>query len=233
MTDSQDWVVEGLIPKWGKSCLVGPPRSGRTLIALEMARCVGLGLPFAGRATRRSSVLYVSSNGIKQVEACAKGWASDGNPLPPVYFLDAKQDGLHLASDKGLESFLKETTLFPGLGLIVIDALSDIDQVTYKGKGVASTTHLISRGGRCANFLNRIMQYNNGNSGILVICDAKQLGSPHFLCPMDSVLRTSPAGPDHVYANVERPAGPPIALRIAKPTDGGLALVPYDPGAAR
>jgi len=50
----KDW-----LPKRGKSLLYAPPKSGKSYLCLQIARCIGSAEPFLGISTTRGSVLYV------------------------------------------------------------------------------------------------------------------------------------------------------------------------------
>lgn len=53
------WLVEGLIAKGNLVVLGGRPKSGKSWMALQMASCLDMGVPFLERQTRQSKVLYI------------------------------------------------------------------------------------------------------------------------------------------------------------------------------
>lgn len=55
-----DWVVENLLPAGYLTILAGAPKSGKTCLATAVALAVANGLPFAGRATTQSAVLWLA-----------------------------------------------------------------------------------------------------------------------------------------------------------------------------
>jgi AAA domain len=57
------WIVKGLIPKAGFGVIYGPPGSGKTAIALDMALHIAAGLEYRGRRTERQPVVYVILEG--------------------------------------------------------------------------------------------------------------------------------------------------------------------------
>lgn len=59
-TDRLEWLYERLIPAQGIVLLIGPPKSGKSYLALDIARRVTVGAPFLNRITPRPRrVLYL------------------------------------------------------------------------------------------------------------------------------------------------------------------------------
>ena len=57
--EADDWIVEDLITT-GLHLLVGPPKAGKSWLALDMAISVAQGESFLGFATAKSDVLYLA-----------------------------------------------------------------------------------------------------------------------------------------------------------------------------
>lgn len=83
-------LVDGLIPADGLAAFVALPGVGKSITLMELARCVGTGEPFAGRATRRGRVIYACPDSPASTErrAMALGGAADSVltvvDLPPL-----------------------------------------------------------------------------------------------------------------------------------------------------
>lgn len=59
--DNQSEYIEKILKGEGKiSLLSGAPKSGKSTLALNFAKCIASGTPFLGFKTRKSSVLYIS-----------------------------------------------------------------------------------------------------------------------------------------------------------------------------
>ena len=56
-----EWVVDGLLPLGAVGLLLGRPKVGKSLLALDLAASVAKGERFLGRATRQGPVLYVAA----------------------------------------------------------------------------------------------------------------------------------------------------------------------------
>ena len=54
-----NWLIDNQIPKPGLILLEGPPKSGKSFLALDLARSIAQGIPFLGWDTRKSRVLYL------------------------------------------------------------------------------------------------------------------------------------------------------------------------------
>ena len=56
---SVPFYVKDWLPKRGKSMLFAPPKSGKSYLCLQVARCIGSEEPFLGIPTTRGTVLYI------------------------------------------------------------------------------------------------------------------------------------------------------------------------------
>lgn len=85
--DYIDWLVADMLPMDELFVLAASARSGKSLLAMLLARCVATGESFLGRVTTRGAVLYVnledSEAKIKQRQL-AQEWENE----LPIYWLD-------------------------------------------------------------------------------------------------------------------------------------------------
>jgi hypothetical protein len=56
-------IVEGVLLQGGMSMIFGESNSGKSYLAIHLAICVSLGLPWMGRRTEQGAVLYVAAEG--------------------------------------------------------------------------------------------------------------------------------------------------------------------------
>jgi AAA domain/Toprim domain len=64
-----EFVIDGLLEESIAAGIVGPPESGKSLVAINMAACVATGKDFHGRAVKQGLVVYLAGegqNGIKR-----------------------------------------------------------------------------------------------------------------------------------------------------------------------
>ena len=92
------WLIEGLIAKGHLVVLGGRPKSGKSWLCLQMAKCLDVGESFLGRQTRRAKVVYVAlEDGERRVrERCylLKWQPNEAKVHFSVARFDHPQDGM-------------------------------------------------------------------------------------------------------------------------------------------
>ena len=207
------WLIDGVLPNAGVAGIYGPPKSGKTFVALDMALSVASGHDWQDIAVEHSEVLYVSAEGTaglsKRVRAwlwmngltshdLSIGWITE--PLP-VY---ANSEGI-----KDVFARFEELDRHPAL--IVLDTLARCFE------GDENKTQDMSL------FINGVDQLRReSNATILVVhhtnADAsRERGNTAFRGAVDTMLCVTPGRP-HEVENQR-------ALRqIIKPTEGLFML---------
>uniref|UniRef100_A0A6M3L7J2 Putative ATPase domain containing protein n=1 Tax=viral metagenome TaxID=1070528 RepID=A0A6M3L7J2_9ZZZZ len=59
LTSAPFYVANGWLPRQGKSIIFAPDKTGKSFLALQLARCIAQGEPFIGMETTQGRVLYV------------------------------------------------------------------------------------------------------------------------------------------------------------------------------
>lgn len=104
------WIIKGVLPKAELCVLFGPSGSGKSFMALDLAMCIALGLPWRGRRVRQGRVVYLAAEGAGGFRnrcvayAHAKGLDLKDVPLDviaDVPNLVLKDDALALAKAMG------------------------------------------------------------------------------------------------------------------------------------
>lgn len=54
-----NWIIQDQVPQPGIVLLQGPPKTGKSFLAFDLARSVSKGIPFLGWSTRKSKTLYL------------------------------------------------------------------------------------------------------------------------------------------------------------------------------
>lgn len=62
-TYAANWLIDGLIEQTDLGLIFGASGSGKTFVALDMAYCIAAGIPYHGRNTKKTGVLYVCGEG--------------------------------------------------------------------------------------------------------------------------------------------------------------------------
>lgn len=86
-----EWIIDRLIPKQGITLLFGKGGIGKTWLALDMARCIGGGIPYLGLATVKTPVVFADFENPLAVLNARTQKLGDGSD---VYFWRAYNDRL-------------------------------------------------------------------------------------------------------------------------------------------
>ena len=116
------WAVDKLIAP-GLTLLAAPPKAGKSYFVLQMALCVGAGLPFLGRPTRKQKVVYFNLEEWEEmlqprvIDICNGNHIRDPD-VDYIFELDKVDD----------QTFLDEAQreIDAGAGLIIIDILARV-----------------------------------------------------------------------------------------------------------
>jgi AAA domain-containing protein len=123
-----EWLLKGLLPAGSLSVLFGPPKLGKSFIALDWSLCIAHGLKWVERATpaHAGPVLYVAGEGTGGIGRRIKAWekhydkeAEDGR----IAFPDLV---VNLYDSHDSTQFLRELNdnFDPLPSLVVVDTLS-------------------------------------------------------------------------------------------------------------
>lgn len=173
-------LVEGFLVKESIVRLYGPPKSYKSFVMLDMAACVGAGIPWAGKhRTTQAKVLYVVAEGVRGIKRRVRAWeALNKRTMTGVQFYDrAVQLGdrkdvsnlIRTAKRGGYEFIILDTQARCTVGLeenstremgMVVAALDVLKETT--GACVALVHHSGTQGGRA-----------RGSSAILGALDAE------------------------------------------------------------
>ena len=58
-----NWLIDGLIEQSDLGLIFGASGGGKSFVVLDMAYCIAAGIPYHGRATKKTGVLYVCGEG--------------------------------------------------------------------------------------------------------------------------------------------------------------------------
>lgn len=158
-------LIENFLVKESVARLYGPPKSYKSFVMLDMAACVGAGIPWCGNATVQSKVLYVVAEGVRGIRRRVRAWeALNKRAMVGVHFYErAVQLGdradvsrlIATAKRGGFEFIILDTQARCTVGLeensasemgVVVAALDVLKEVT--GACVALVHHSGAAGGR-------------------------------------------------------------------------------------
>ncbi len=69
-----EFLVEGFFARRSVAQLYGPPKSYKSFIMLDVAGCIGSGIPWQGKATESAKVLYVAAEGAGGIKRRVRAW---------------------------------------------------------------------------------------------------------------------------------------------------------------
>jgi hypothetical protein len=158
-------LVEGFLVKESLVRVFGPPKSYKSFIMLDLAACIGAGIPWHGKRVEAAKVLYVVAEGVRGIKRRVRAWeALNKRAMTGVHFYErAVQLGdrkevstlIRTAKKGGYELIVLDTQARCTVGLeensasemgVVVAALDVLKEVT--GACVALVHHSGASGGR-------------------------------------------------------------------------------------
>ncbi|SDX65743.1 AAA domain-containing protein [Saccharopolyspora shandongensis] len=135
-----DYAVDGLVPE-GFSILIGPPKAGKSWLALEVLLAVACGGHALGKVhtgpPRRVLYLALEDGDRRMQDRCRA--LLDGHPIPELFhYLTRVRPGRLVAT---MRAFLKR---YPDTGLIVVDTLGKVTPPAMPGEGAYQRDYRIS-----------------------------------------------------------------------------------------
>ena len=77
------WSIDGLMPKGQLIELYGPPKAGKTFVAIDMGLCIATGRDYHGRKTIKGPVLHIVGEGNKAaIRDRVKAWIYTNGATP-------------------------------------------------------------------------------------------------------------------------------------------------------
>ena len=126
------FIVDDLIEAGTLFCLYGNPGAGKSAIVLDLLLRVAHGLPWAGRATTRTGVLYLSAEGPKGFKRRYRAWHAhmrqQGHTVGGAPFEVLRQQVDLFSNDVGINAIGDQVRTFKrrhgvACGIVVVDTL--------------------------------------------------------------------------------------------------------------
>jgi AAA domain len=124
-----DWLIEGMVPVRGFVNLYGPPKSGKSFIALDWGLSIAIGVPWLGHQVRTGPVVYVYAETPSDLKARVPAWcmAHDVSPLE-FLMLPARVNITDAGERDGLVRLIEQRGVTPAL--VIIDTLAKCSGAT-------------------------------------------------------------------------------------------------------
>jgi RecA-family ATPase len=124
------FVVNNMIPTVSLSVMMGPPKSGKSMLALNMGSAVAKASPFLGSvSTTGRGVLYISLEDSFRRLKDRFSKMSNGSDLPENLWFAEKWEGAAGNQFQLLDLWLK---MHNGVGLVIIDVLAKFRSIDQK-----------------------------------------------------------------------------------------------------
>ena len=126
---SVKWIVEGLIPRPGMAMLLGPPKAGKSFLALDIANRVAAGDPVLGHISHPSNVLYIqldTSEAVWRDRILCLEQAGYDSKRPRMFMVHPEDEArpLNVMTASGA-AFIREALQASRAELVVLDVLRE------------------------------------------------------------------------------------------------------------
>jgi hypothetical protein len=116
------WVVKGIFPKRGVGAITGRSKSGKSNVAIGLAASIAEGLPWFGKKTTKTNVVYIALEGQGGIGKRTVGWSQyHGRPYPQNVTFMIDSFGITSDDTVALGNLIKRCA---GAGVIIIDTLN-------------------------------------------------------------------------------------------------------------
>jgi hypothetical protein len=113
-----EFLIDGFLFRKSVAQLFGKPKSYKSFVMLDMAGCVGAGIPWQTKKTEQAKVLYVVAEGTGGIRRRVRAWEElNKRPMTGVEFYDK---AIQLGQRKEVEALIR-TAKRGHFGLIIFD----------------------------------------------------------------------------------------------------------------
>lgn len=116
-----DWIIKDYLPADSTVMVFGASQSGKSLIVMEMAYCIGVGQDYHGCPVKQGTVIYIAGEGQKGMNKRFKALTVDkGVSTNNIHVSELPMD---LSSAESMEQVSETVLGIPDIKLIIIDTL--------------------------------------------------------------------------------------------------------------
>jgi AAA domain len=126
LDNSAQYLVRGIIPRWGLVLVWGPPKCGKSFWVFDLLMHIALGWDYRGRRVKQGAIVYCAPEGAHgfraRKEAFKQAYLADRVELVPFYLVPTK---LALVKDhEALIRSIRDKLIGPVLAAVAIDTLN-------------------------------------------------------------------------------------------------------------
>ena len=118
------WLIQDYIPEGSMTMIYGPPGSGKTFMALDMALHIAHGLEWHGKATEQGSVMYIAGEGVGGLRKRLQAWHINKNiePTAPLHIIPV---AVGLLDEQEIDNLIKTIQILAkDIKMVVFDTVA-------------------------------------------------------------------------------------------------------------
>ena len=119
-----DWIIPDYIGSGDLGQFFGASGSGKSFVALEAAYCVAAGIPFLGKMTKKSNVLYIAGEGFNGLKKRAMALTKKHGNKTLAHLEFSRQSAEILNEQSCIDVADRIKNIPGGCGLVIIDTLN-------------------------------------------------------------------------------------------------------------
>lgn len=185
-----EWLVAELVPRPALVALYGPPKAGKSFVAIDLALTVAVGRKWLGRATEPGLVLYVMAEGQAGASLRLDAWVAyhgiTSEQPPNIKWYPAPINLYETDASQAVADIAREL----GARLVIFDTLArcsvGADEISAKDMGVL--VHNADKVKHAANCTVMIVHHSGKDTS------RGMRGSNAFFGAVDAVLKVSGSG---------------------------------------
>ena len=181
-----EYIVEGWVEDRALSAVIGPPGAGKSAVVLDMACSIAMGVPWQGKPTKRSRVLYIAGEGGTGAAMRVKAWEQEHN-LDVGEDLFMLTEAVLVGAGADLWGWLADNVVENDIHLVIFDTLARMslgleeNSSTDMGKAVSRFDRLrkeADTGVMVVHHTARGQTHGRGSTAILGALDSEVLVMP-------------------------------------------------------
>ncbi len=115
-----NWLIDGLIEQSDLGLIFGASGGGKSFVVLDMAYCIAAGIPYHGRTTKKTGVLYICGEGHSGLQKRIKAIHIDKGcaELPNIHVTTVPAAFIDVNSAMAIQNTIKE---IGNIGVVFVD----------------------------------------------------------------------------------------------------------------
>lgn len=177
------FVVDGLLEENGLSALIGAPGTGKSAVVIDMGLSICAGVPWKGRPTKRTRVLYIAGEGVSGAVQRVQAWETQHGIGVGTDLFMIPEAVLLSGTSADVWEWLAANIKANGIGLVIFDTLARM--------AVGLDENSAQDMGRAVGIFDKLRKHSG--AGVLIVHHTKRgaetaRGSSSLFGALDSEL---------------------------------------------